>query len=180
MLRSGLLWLSRRHTLFRLAQRNGLARAFARRFVAGETLDDALAAVRAVNARGLTASLDLLGESVGSSPEAHRARDEIITVLDRIAATGVRSNVSVKLTQLGLDVDVGLATGRWPCSPLTCIQGSAMGSAWSSRAACADPKLTWRDSCLTGPASGWSRGPTPSRRTWRTGTSVMWTVPSPG
>lgn len=89
MLRSGLLWLSRRQALFHLAQRNGLARAFARRFVAGETLDDALAAVRAVNARGLTASLDLLGESVDSAEEAHRARDHIIAVLDRIAAAGV-------------------------------------------------------------------------------------------
>lgn len=104
MLRSTFLWLSRRQALFRLAQGNGVARALARRFVAGETEDHALAAVRAINARGMSATLDLLGEGVTSADEAGRARDQVLGLLDRIVAEGVEANVSVKLTQLGLDV----------------------------------------------------------------------------
>jgi len=105
MLRGTLLWLSRRRALLHFVTRRSLPRAFARRFVAGETLDDAVAAVRAVNARGMPATLDLLGESVTSTAESVAARDQIVRIVDRIAATGLDANVSVKLTQLGLDVD---------------------------------------------------------------------------
>lgn|SRR5574341_660196 len=105
MLRGTLLWLSRRRALLHFVTRRSLPRAFARRFVAGETLDDAVAAVRAVNARGMSASLDLLGESVTATAEAIAARDAIIRVVDRIATLGLDANVSVKLTQLGLDLD---------------------------------------------------------------------------
>jgi len=105
MLRGTLLWLSRRRALLHLVTRRSLPRAFARRFVAGETLDDAVAAVRAVNARGLSATLDLLGESVTSTAEAAVARDQIVQLVDRIVADRLDANVSVKLTQLGLDVD---------------------------------------------------------------------------
>lgn len=104
MLRSTLLWLSRRNGLFDLIKTHSLPRAFARRFVAGETVDDALKAVREVNGRGMSAALDLLGESVGSAAEAGGARDQVIALIDRIAADGVNANVSIKLTQLGLDV----------------------------------------------------------------------------
>ena len=61
MLRRTLLYLSNQPQLFSFVRRNGLAKRFASRFVAGETLDEALAAVRGLNARGITASLDLLG-----------------------------------------------------------------------------------------------------------------------
>jgi proline dehydrogenase len=104
MLRSTFLWLSRRQSLFRVAQRNGMARALARRFVAGETVEQALAAVRDLNARGLSATLDLLGEGVTSTSEAARARDQVLALVDRIAAENLAANVSVKLTQLGLDI----------------------------------------------------------------------------
>jgi proline dehydrogenase len=77
----------------------------ASRFVAGETLDSAIEAVRTLGANGTKASLDLLGESVTEREEAVRARDEVIETLDRIAETGVDANVSVKLTQMGLDLD---------------------------------------------------------------------------
>jgi proline dehydrogenase len=110
MLRSTFLWLSRRQALFRLAQGNGVARALARRFVAGETEDHAVAAVRAINARGMSATLDLLGEGVTSAGEAARARSQVLALLDRIVAEGVEANVSVKLSQLGLDI--GEATCR--------------------------------------------------------------------
>lgn len=108
MLRNTLLWLSRRRAMLHFVTRRSLPRAFARRFVAGETLDDAISAVRGVNARGMSASLDLLGESVSSTADALAARDRILEILDRVVAEGVNANVSVKLTQLGLDLDPGV------------------------------------------------------------------------
>jgi proline dehydrogenase len=75
------------------------------RFVAGETLDDALRAVREANSRGIKASLDLLGENTLSREDAVRATEEILGMLERIRTERVDCNVSVKLTQLGLDFD---------------------------------------------------------------------------
>jgi len=77
---------------------------FARRFVAGETLDEAVAAVKVLNDKGINVSLDLLGESVSSVEETQQARDRIIEIVDRIHESGVNANVSVKLTQIGLDL----------------------------------------------------------------------------
>jgi proline dehydrogenase len=108
MLRSTLLWLSRRQGLFDLIKHYRLPRALARRFVAGETMDDALQAVRDVNGRGMSVALDLLGESVSSAAEAAGARDQVLALIDRIAAEGVNANVSIKLTQLGLDTGDGV------------------------------------------------------------------------
>jgi proline dehydrogenase len=105
MLRQSLLYLSNQPSIFRLVRRNGFAKRFASRFVAGETLDTALDAVRALNARRITASLDLLGESVSTEPEARAAAQEYLTMLDRIHQEKLDANVSVKLTQMGLDVD---------------------------------------------------------------------------
>ena len=109
MLRSTFLWLSEQQSIFNFVRRNGLARRFATRFVAGETLDEAITAARDVNARDITASLDLLGESVTSRDEAAAARDAAIEILDRIHDTGVGANLSIKLTQMGLDLDPALA-----------------------------------------------------------------------
>ena len=106
MLRKGLLWLSQRNGMFRFVRSNGLARRFASRFVAGETIDEGVAAAGELAARGITASLDLLGESVTRPEEAVAARDEYVRMLDRMAAAGgIEVNVSVKLTQMGLDID---------------------------------------------------------------------------
>jgi proline dehydrogenase len=108
MLRAGLLWLSEQPQVFRFVRRNGLARRFASRFVAGETVESAVAALRDLNAARLSASLDLLGESVLHAEEAVRARDTYLETLDRIRAAGADANVSVKLTQMGLDIDEAL------------------------------------------------------------------------
>ena len=108
MLRAGLLWLSEQPRVFRFIRGNGLARRFATRFVAGETVDLGVAAATDLNAGGLGASLDLLGESVKSAAEARAARDAYLETLDRIKAAGAGVNVSVKLTQMGLDVDEAL------------------------------------------------------------------------
>ena len=104
MMRSTLLWLSQRQGIFNFVRTNRLAKKFASRFVAGETIDTAVAAVRELNGAGITASLDLLGESVFRADEAAHARDAYLGMLDTIAAAGVRANVSVKLTQMGLDI----------------------------------------------------------------------------
>src|SRR3989441_5367081 len=105
MLRAGLLWLSEQSGVFGFIRGNGLARRFAARFVAGETVDSGVAALKDLNAAGLTASLDLLGESVHNAAEAQAARDTYLETLDRIKTTGADANVSTKLTQMGLDID---------------------------------------------------------------------------
>jgi proline dehydrogenase len=104
MLRSTLLWLSRNKTVRNTTTRWGVARRAAHRFVAGETIDDAIAAIRELNAHGITATLDHLGENVETLDDACRATDDYVQVLEAIGASGVQSHVSVKLTALGLDL----------------------------------------------------------------------------
>jgi proline dehydrogenase len=77
----------------------------AKRFVAGEKIDDAIAAVRKLNDRGMLASIDFLGEDVRRRDDAIAVRDQYLRLLDALADAGARSNVSVKLTALGLLVD---------------------------------------------------------------------------
>jgi len=104
MLRSALLYLSSQQQIFKFVRHNKLAKSFANRFVAGETLDTALSAVARLNSRSITASLDLLGESVHNEAEARAAGQAYITMLDRIYERKVDANVSVKLTAMGLDI----------------------------------------------------------------------------
>ncbi len=104
LMRQGLLWLSERQGMFNFVRRNGLARRFASRFVAGETIDEGVAAALELSRRGISSSLDLLGESVKVEAEATVARDQYLRMLDRMAESGVEVNVSVKLTQMGLDI----------------------------------------------------------------------------
>jgi proline dehydrogenase len=108
MLRSALLYLSDQQQIFRFVRNNRLAKSLANRFVAGETIDTALAAVVPLNARGITASLDLLGESVHNEAEARAAGKAYVTMLDRIHKQKAQANVSVKLTAMGLDVSEDL------------------------------------------------------------------------
>lgn len=108
MLRSTFLYLSNQQRIFRFVRNNGMAKKFAHRFVAGEDLDSAIAAVRALNARGITASLDLLGESVSNEAEAREAGREYLRILDRIAREKLDGNVSLKLTAMGLDISEDL------------------------------------------------------------------------
>jgi proline dehydrogenase len=111
-MRQGLLWLSEQRRIFNFVRRNGLARRFASRFVAGETIESGVVAARELAARGITASLDFLGESVKDEREAVAARDQYLQMLDRMAAAGVEVNVSVKLTQMGLDIDEDLCAAN--------------------------------------------------------------------
>ncbi|HVC19438.1 MAG TPA: proline dehydrogenase family protein [Vicinamibacterales bacterium] len=93
--------------LARVASRYGMAGpdAFARRFVAGESVGEAIAAVRSLEAQGLQSTLDVLGESVSTLAEADAATREYLSVMDAIVAAGIGRNLSLKLTQLGLDID---------------------------------------------------------------------------
>ena len=92
--------------LQRMASRYGMAPGgFARRFIAGETVEEAVAAVQGLAARNLLLTLDYLGESVATTVEADAATRDYIRILDIIVRSGVERNVSLKLTQLGLDVD---------------------------------------------------------------------------
>ena len=94
-------------TLKKLASRYGMRTpsSFARRFIAGETAAEAIEAARALEARGLAVTLDLLGESVTSLAGADAATRDYLAVIDEMTASGVGRNISLKLTQLGLDVD---------------------------------------------------------------------------
>jgi proline dehydrogenase len=108
MLRSALLYLSGQQQIFRFVRNNKLAKSFANRFVAGETLETALAAVSRLNTAGITASLDLLGESVHNEAEARTAGQAYVNMLDRIYERKLDANVSVKLTAMGLDISEDL------------------------------------------------------------------------
>ena len=94
-------------TLKALASRYGMRRpgSFARRFIAGEKVEEAIAAAREVERQGLTVTLDLLGESVASRADALTATHSYIAVIEAIERAGVGRNVSLKLTQLGMDID---------------------------------------------------------------------------
>ena len=108
MMRSILLGLSRSKRLARWVTSNATTRRMARRFVAGEELDDAIAAARACNKAGMMVSLDHLGENVTGEADARRACDTYLAIFDRIAGEKLDANVSLKLTQLGLNLSEGL------------------------------------------------------------------------
>lgn len=108
MLRAILLYLSKAAWARRIVTGWGFARRASARFVAGENLEAAIGAVGALGARGLNATLDHLGEHVTTADEARAAADDYLAILDRICGAGVRSNASLKLSQLGLEVDTNL------------------------------------------------------------------------
>jgi proline dehydrogenase len=99
------LWASRRHGLARLATALPLTRGMVRRFVAGDRLEDALAVLERLHAGGLRWTVDVLGESVASREMAATAADGYLATLDALAERRLEANVSLKLTQMGLDID---------------------------------------------------------------------------
>jgi proline dehydrogenase len=98
-------------TMQRLASKYGMARGsgFARRFIAGETIDEAVDCVKDLPAKGLKLTLDYLGESVSSAAAASAAAADYVKIINAIVASGIERNISLKLTQLGLDVDKATA-----------------------------------------------------------------------
>jgi len=104
IMRTALISLSRNRALQDAIVRVPVSRRMARRFVAGETLEEAIAAVLDLNERGMVATLDHLGENVASEADAAAAADDYLLALESLKAAGAKCNVSVKLTQMGLDL----------------------------------------------------------------------------
>jgi proline dehydrogenase len=98
-------------TLQRLASKYGMTpgSGFARRFIAGETIEEAVACVKDLPGKGLNLTLDYLGESVSSAAAASAAAADYVQIINAIVASGIERNISLKLTQLGLDVDKATA-----------------------------------------------------------------------
>jgi proline dehydrogenase len=109
LLRSAFIALSKNRPLRRFMERSRMGVKLSSRFVAGMTIEDALDACAGVNSQGIAVTLDALGESVSDATAAHRAADVYHKLLDAIAERSLNANVSVKLTQMGLEVDRALA-----------------------------------------------------------------------
>jgi proline dehydrogenase len=107
--RSALIWLSRQEGLKDFATSFKFFKKLTTRFVAGETIDEAVSFIREINAEGCSASFDHLNESVGSATEADLEVAEYLNILSRIEESSINSNVSIKLTQFGLGLDHELA-----------------------------------------------------------------------
>jgi len=112
MVRSTLLKLSENKWFAHWVTSNQTTRKMSHRFVAGETLDEALAAARVCNQQGMLVSLDYLGENVATAADAQRARDAYLQVFDKISAEKLNANVSCKLTQLGMDISAEFCEGQ--------------------------------------------------------------------
>lgn len=108
MLRSTLIYLSKADWARRTVMGWSVAKRAASRFIAGETLSDAIRVVQALNQQGINATMDHLGEHTTTPNIARRATEDILEILDGIQVSGVRSNVSIKLTQIGMALDEGL------------------------------------------------------------------------
>jgi proline dehydrogenase len=104
-MRSLFISLSHRQSLARVAVSSPLTRSVVKRFVAGETLEEALAAIERLQRAGLHATVDVLGESVTSPELASPAADRYVATLASLSARGLDANVSIKLTQMGLEID---------------------------------------------------------------------------
>ena len=109
MLRAFFVWLSESRALRAVAERSSIGQRTSSRFVAGVTVEDAMAATRNMNDLGLTVSIDNLGENVTNREEARQSAALYHQLLDEITARGLKANVSIKLTHMGLDVDEKLA-----------------------------------------------------------------------
>jgi proline dehydrogenase len=112
MLRQGFILLSKSSLARAFVTHAPFASAAARRFVAGETIDDAVRAARELNEAGMTVTMDYLGESVSDRAEATAAADQYLEIIDRIVADGIDGNVSLKLTQMGQDIDEDFLHGN--------------------------------------------------------------------
>jgi proline dehydrogenase len=104
MLKGTLLYLAHNSTMRNFVMHNRATRAVSRRFVAGEVVEDAIEATRALNKENMHVSLDHLGENVSDAKEAMSAAQDYIAILDCVKQASVDANISIKLTALGLDI----------------------------------------------------------------------------
>lgn len=108
MLRSFLIYLSQAGWAQKMVTGWSFAWNLASRFIAGETTEQALVVVKELNAKGINATLDHLGEHTSNADEAAESTDEVLAVLDAIEESGVRAGVSIKLTQIGMGLDASI------------------------------------------------------------------------
>lgn len=111
MLRAAFIALSENRSLRHIAESSSLGQRVSSRFVAGTTVEETLKATQEINALGMSASLDNLGENVTNAEEAQHSAQLYHELIDRISERGLDANVSLKLTHMGFDVDQKLATG---------------------------------------------------------------------
>ncbi|MBZ5522834.1 MAG: proline dehydrogenase family protein [Acidobacteriia bacterium] len=109
MLRASFIALSQSRSLRSFAEKTSIGQRLSSRFVAGNTVEEALQAARAMNQQGLSVSVDNLGENVTNAEEARHSAALYHQMLDQIAARGLDANVSLKLTHMGLDVDEAMS-----------------------------------------------------------------------
>lgn len=108
MLRSFLIYLSKAGWAQRMVSGWKIAWQTASRFVAGESIPDAIRAIRELNEKGIVTTLDQLGEHTTTAEEAAQSAESILTIFDEIEKAGVKSNISIKLTQIGMGLDDSL------------------------------------------------------------------------
>jgi proline dehydrogenase len=113
MIRSFLIYLSKSEWARNLITNWKFAWKAASRFIAGDSITDAIDAVRELNKKGINATLDQLGESTSSPDEALQATQGIINILETIEKQGVNANVSIKLTQIGLALSEQLCSDNF-------------------------------------------------------------------
>lgn len=109
MLRAFFIWLSESRSMRAVAERSSVGRRMSSRFVPGTTIEQVMAAARSMNDQGLTVSIDYLGENVSNAEEAGASAAVYHRLLGEITSRGLKANVSLKLTHMGLDVDQKLA-----------------------------------------------------------------------
>ena len=111
-LRRLLLYMARQPGLRRWVESGAATRRLAKRFIAGSTLDEALVVCRTLKSDGITATLDYLGENVTSSKQAEGSRDMALRTLRALQADGLEPNISIKLSQFGLDISTEVCEGN--------------------------------------------------------------------
>lgn len=139
LFRKPLLAVADRPRVERFVRERPVTQGLVKRFIAGERLDEALAAVQRLRRLGITATLDQLGENVASRPEADAASATYVAILQRLAHEGLEPNISIKLTMLGLDLgdEVALAFARPILEAARAVNGFVRvdmeGSAYAER-----------------------------------------------
>lgn len=126
MFRAILFYLSKATWARRLVTEWRFARTAASRFIAGDTLDEALETIRNLNDKGLFVTIDHLGENVFTTEEAIRAKDYYLETLAQIESSKVEANVSVKLSQMGLNIDFNLCLDNMRCIALRAVEFGIM------------------------------------------------------
>jgi proline dehydrogenase len=141
VLRALFLSLSESRRLRAFAERSSIGQKLSSRFVAGTQVEDALRVAQAVNRAGMTVSVDNLGESVTNPDEARHSAKLYHQMLDEIALRGLKANISLKLTHMGLDIDealarelvTGLAVKAAATKPPNFVRVDMEGSAYTQR-----------------------------------------------